>query len=87
MLLVLFNAALSNLVLFRNNFALGRDVTHMFTVRYPPGRLAVAERVPQSFQASTHLFDPASNPNLFQGTLAIIIKVRGHYTAYRPAVN
>ncbi|KAG8903436.1 hypothetical protein FRB99_003285 [Tulasnella sp. 403] len=58
MLLVLFNTALSNLVLFRNNFALSRDVTHMFT----------------SFQASTHLLDPASNPKLFKGMLAILIK-------------
>ncbi|KAG8900672.1 hypothetical protein FRB99_005823 [Tulasnella sp. 403] len=58
MLLVLFNTALSNLVLFRNNFALSRDVANMFT----------------SFQASTHLFDPASNPKLFKGLLAIVIK-------------
>ncbi|KAG8903576.1 hypothetical protein FRB99_003127, partial [Tulasnella sp. 403] len=58
MLLVLFNTALSNLVLFRNNFALSRDIANMFT----------------SFQASTHLFDPASNPKLFKGLLAIVIK-------------
>ncbi|KAG8903433.1 hypothetical protein FRB99_003282 [Tulasnella sp. 403] len=58
MLLVLFNTALSNLVLFRNNFALSRDVAHMFT----------------SFQASTRQFDPASNPKLFKGLLAILIK-------------
>ncbi|KAG8903434.1 hypothetical protein FRB99_003283 [Tulasnella sp. 403] len=58
MLLVLFNTALSNLVLFRNNFALSRDVANMFT----------------SFQASTHLFNPASNPKLFKGLLAIVIK-------------
>ncbi|KAG8988349.1 hypothetical protein FRB94_000889, partial [Tulasnella sp. JGI-2019a] len=31
MLLVLFNTALSNLVIFRNNFALSRDVANMFT--------------------------------------------------------
>ncbi|KAG8946051.1 hypothetical protein FRC03_001516 [Tulasnella sp. 419] len=31
MLLVLLNTAISNLVLFRNNFALSRDVAHMFT--------------------------------------------------------
>ncbi|KAG8855501.1 hypothetical protein FRB96_007005 [Tulasnella sp. 330] len=58
MLLVLFNTALSNLVIFRNNFALSRDVANMFT----------------SFQASTHIFDPASNPKLFKGLLAVVIK-------------
>ncbi|KIO18759.1 hypothetical protein M407DRAFT_31571 [Tulasnella calospora MUT 4182] len=58
MLLVLFNAAISNLVMFRNNFALNRNVSNMFT----------------SFQASACLFDPVKNPNLFKGLLAIIIK-------------
>ncbi|KAG8949929.1 hypothetical protein FRC04_008232 [Tulasnella sp. 424] len=58
MLLVLFNTALSNLVIFRNNFALSRDVANMFT----------------SFQASTHLFDPSANPRLFKGLLTIVIK-------------
>ncbi|KIO19084.1 hypothetical protein M407DRAFT_44020, partial [Tulasnella calospora MUT 4182] len=55
MLLVLFNTALSNLIIFRNNFALSRDVANIF-------------------QASTHLFDPKSNPKLFKGLLAIVIK-------------
>ncbi|KAG8930696.1 hypothetical protein FRC01_002390, partial [Tulasnella sp. 417] len=58
MLLVLFNTALSNLVIFRNNFALSRDVADMFT----------------SFQASTHLFDPSANQRLFKGLLTIVIK-------------
>ncbi|KAF8341346.1 uncharacterized protein EI90DRAFT_1724498 [Cantharellus anzutake] len=58
MLLVLFNVALSNLVLFRNNFALSRDVTELFT----------------SFQSSAAQFEPSANPELFQSTLAIIIK-------------
>ncbi|KAG8926003.1 hypothetical protein FRC01_009457, partial [Tulasnella sp. 417] len=58
MLLVLFNTALSNLVIFRNNFALSRDVANMFT----------------SFQASTHLFDPSANQRLFKGLLTIVIK-------------
>ncbi|KAG8926964.1 hypothetical protein FRC01_008175 [Tulasnella sp. 417] len=58
MLLVLFNTAISNLVMFRNNFAFNRDVANMFT----------------SFQASTRLFDPQNNPSLFKGLLAIIIK-------------
>ncbi|KAI9444004.1 hypothetical protein H4582DRAFT_2189914 [Lactarius indigo] len=57
-LLVLFNTAISNLVLFRNNFTLGRDITSLF----------------QSFQSSTSIFDPASNPSLFQSTLLVIIK-------------
>lgn len=58
MLLVLFNAAISNLVLFRNNFALSRDITGLF----------------QSFQSSSMVLDPAANPTLFQSTLVIIIK-------------
>ncbi|KAI5122457.1 hypothetical protein M0805_008768 [Coniferiporia weirii] len=58
-LLVLFNAAISNLVLFRNNFALSRDITNLF----------------QSFQSSSSILDPDANPTLFQSTLAIIIKV------------
>ncbi|KAG1725513.1 hypothetical protein EDB19DRAFT_1644008 [Suillus lakei] len=57
-LLVLFNTAISNLVLFRNNFALSRDITGLF----------------QSFQSSSTILDPASNPSLFQSTLIIIIK-------------
>ncbi|KAI9437933.1 hypothetical protein BJY52DRAFT_1229957 [Lactarius psammicola] len=57
-LLVLFNTAISNLVLFRNNFALNRDITGLF----------------QSFQSSSSVFDPASNPSLFQSTLVVIIK-------------
>ncbi|THH11646.1 hypothetical protein EW145_g511 [Phellinidium pouzarii] len=57
-LLVLFNAAISNLVLFRNNFALSRDITNLF----------------QSFQSSSSILDPDTNPSLFQSTLVIIIK-------------
>ncbi|KAJ7583113.1 hypothetical protein C8J56DRAFT_202132 [Mycena floridula] len=57
-LLVLFNTAISNLVLFRNNFALSRDITGLF----------------QSFQSSSTVLDPAANPTLFQSTLVIIIK-------------
>ncbi|KAI0089047.1 hypothetical protein BDY19DRAFT_993280 [Irpex rosettiformis] len=57
-LLVLFNTAISNLVLFRNNFALSRDITGLF----------------QSFQSSSTVLDPAVNPSLFQSTLVIIIK-------------
>ncbi|KAI0317532.1 hypothetical protein OF83DRAFT_1171919 [Amylostereum chailletii] len=57
-LLVLFNTAISNLVLFRNNFAMSRDITGLF----------------QSFQSSSSVLDPAMNPTLFQSTLVIIIK-------------
>ncbi|KAI0250874.1 hypothetical protein BJV78DRAFT_526274 [Lactifluus subvellereus] len=57
-LLVLFNTAISNLVLFRNNFALSRDISGLF----------------QSFQSSASVLDPAANPSLFQSTLVIIIK-------------
>jgi hypothetical protein len=60
MLLVLFNTAISNLVLFRNNFAFSRDISGLF----------------QSFQSSASVLDPAANPTLFQSTLVIIIKVR-----------
>ncbi|KAI0250894.1 hypothetical protein BJV78DRAFT_1275616 [Lactifluus subvellereus] len=57
-LLVLFNTAISNLVLFRNNFAFSRDISGLF----------------QSFQSSASVLDPAVNPSLFQSTLVIIIK-------------
>ncbi|TCD67573.1 hypothetical protein EIP91_012270 [Steccherinum ochraceum] len=57
-LLVLFNTALSNLVLFRNNFALSRDIAGLF----------------QSFQSSSTVLDPAANPSLFKSMLMIIIK-------------
>ncbi|KAK7676902.1 hypothetical protein QCA50_020158 [Cerrena zonata] len=57
-LLVLFNTAMSNLVLFRNNFALSRDITGLF----------------HSFQSSSTVLDPAANPILFKSTLVIIIK-------------
>ncbi|KAH9963060.1 hypothetical protein BJV74DRAFT_880022 [Russula compacta] len=57
-LLVLFNTAISNLVLFRNNFAFSRDISGLF----------------QSFQSSASVLDPAANPSLFQSTLVIIIK-------------
>ncbi|KAF8550994.1 hypothetical protein OG21DRAFT_1543721 [Imleria badia] len=57
-LLVLFNTAISNLVLFCNNFALSQDITGLF----------------QSFQSSSTVLDPNANPSLFQSTLVIIIK-------------
>ncbi|KAL4072312.1 hypothetical protein J3A83DRAFT_4188311 [Scleroderma citrinum] len=63
-LLVLFNTAISNLVLFRNNFALSRDITGLF----------------QSFQSSATVLDPKANPSLFQSTLVIIIKVYGKFS-------
>ena len=84
-LLVLFNTAISNLVskshlaitaahlnfrhmqvLFRNNFALSRDITGLF----------------QSFQSSSSVLDPASNPSLFQSTLVVIIKVCSPYLVW-----
>ncbi|KEP46929.1 von willebrand factor type A domain protein, partial [Rhizoctonia solani 123E] len=57
-LLVLFNTAISNLVLFRNNFAISRDIAGLFT----------------SFQSSATVLDPNVNRGLFNSTLAIIIK-------------
>ncbi|KAH8977860.1 hypothetical protein EDB86DRAFT_3157188 [Lactarius hatsudake] len=56
-LLVLFNTAISNLVLFRNNFAMDRDITGLF----------------QSFQSSASILDPAANPSLFQSMLLDVI--------------
>ncbi|KAI0246219.1 hypothetical protein BJV78DRAFT_1286673 [Lactifluus subvellereus] len=55
-LLVLFNTAISNLVLFRNNFAFSRDISGLF----------------QSFQSSASVLDPAANPSLFQSTLDVV---------------
>ncbi|KAG2336307.1 hypothetical protein BDR05DRAFT_1015075 [Suillus weaverae] len=57
-LLVPFNTAIFNLVLFRNNFTLSRDIIGLF----------------QSFQLSATVLDPVASPSLFQSTLAIIIK-------------
>jgi hypothetical protein len=90
-LLVLFNTAISNLVseivtllilaimlsdclaqvLFRNNFALGRDITGLF----------------QSFQSSTSILDPESNPSLFQSTLLVIIKVSENFLRNRATLT
>jgi len=39
-LLVLFNTAISNMILFRNNFALSRDIAGLFTVGSPEDRRA-----------------------------------------------
>ncbi|KAN0134234.1 hypothetical protein V8E53_008006 [Lactarius tabidus] len=58
MLLVLFNAAISNLVLFRNNFPFSRDIGGLF----------------RSFHSSLSILDPACDPSLFQSTLVVIIK-------------
>ncbi|EUC59552.1 hypothetical protein RSOL_318710, partial [Rhizoctonia solani AG-3 Rhs1AP] len=57
-LLVLFNAAMSNMVLFRNNFAISRNIAGLF----------------KSFQSSAAVLDPQSSPELFNSDLAIIIK-------------
>ncbi|KAH7105371.1 hypothetical protein BKA62DRAFT_689459 [Auriculariales sp. MPI-PUGE-AT-0066] len=56
--LVLFNTAISNMILFRNNFALSRDIAGLFT----------------SFQKASTILDPAMNTALFQSRLVIIIK-------------
>ncbi|TFK93593.1 hypothetical protein K466DRAFT_91996 [Polyporus arcularius HHB13444] len=57
-LLVLFNTAISNLVLFRNNYAMSRDIAGLF----------------HSFQSSASVLNPEANPMLFQSALMIIIK-------------
>ncbi|RUS25274.1 hypothetical protein BC938DRAFT_472396 [Jimgerdemannia flammicorona] len=56
--LTLFNAAVSNLILYKNNFALGRDISSMF----------------HRFQDGATIFDPSSTSHMFTSRLAIIIK-------------
>ncbi|KAJ3073522.1 hypothetical protein HDU98_001323 [Podochytrium sp. JEL0797] len=57
--LVLFNTAISNLILFRNNFVLARSIQELFT----------------SFQASSSILDPEKNrPLLFNSYLAVIVR-------------
>ncbi|KAJ3289280.1 hypothetical protein HDU79_004189 [Rhizoclosmatium sp. JEL0117] len=57
--LVLFNTAISNLILFRNNFVLARSIQELFT----------------SFQASSSVLDPEKNrPLLFNSYLAVIVR-------------
>ncbi|RUS29883.1 hypothetical protein BC938DRAFT_480113 [Jimgerdemannia flammicorona] len=58
MFLTLFNAAASNLILYKNNFAIGRDISSMF----------------HSFQAGATIFDPSNTLKMFTARLAIIIK-------------
>ncbi|RUS20070.1 hypothetical protein BC937DRAFT_86448, partial [Endogone sp. FLAS-F59071] len=58
MLLTLFNAAVSNLILYKNNFAIGRDISTMF----------------HSFQDGATTFDPSNTSSMFIARLAIIIK-------------
>ncbi|KAN0136112.1 hypothetical protein V8E53_005972 [Lactarius tabidus] len=55
--LLLFSTAISNLVLFRNNFSFNRDKGELF----------------RWFQSSASILDPAANPTLFQSTLVMII--------------
>ena len=61
-------------VLFRNNFALSRDIASSFKVKGVIHECLLLTHS-QSFQSSTKVLDPAANPTLFQSTLAIIIKV------------
>ncbi|KAG8712967.1 Vacuolar protein sorting-associated protein 13A [Ceratobasidium sp. 423] len=57
-LLVLFNTAISNLVLFHDNFAISTNILNLF----------------KSFQSSATVIDPNVNKRLFNSTLVIIIK-------------
>lgn len=57
-------------VLFRNNFALSRDITNLF----------------QSFQTSSTVLDPDANPTLFQSTLVVIIKVSVQAPSWVPHI-
>ncbi|RUS18258.1 hypothetical protein BC937DRAFT_88981 [Endogone sp. FLAS-F59071] len=56
--LMLFNAAVSNLILYKNNFALGRDISSMF----------------HRFQDGATIFDPSTTSSMFTSRLAIVIK-------------
>ncbi|RUS20076.1 hypothetical protein BC937DRAFT_86413 [Endogone sp. FLAS-F59071] len=56
--LTLFNAAVSNLILYKNNFALGRDISSMF----------------HRFQDGATIFDPSTTSSMFTSRLAIVIK-------------
>lgn len=58
MLLILLNTAISNMVLFRNNFALSRDLQGLF----------------RGFQSCTNSLNPDSNLSLFRSQLQVIIK-------------
>jgi hypothetical protein len=90
-LLVLFNAALANLVCFglrtlRTVLTFARCCS--VTISPFLGTLQILSRSgvsfanasllihSKSFQSSTKVLDPDANPSLFQSTLAIIIKVR-----------
>jgi len=55
-------------ILFRNNFAISRDIAGLF----------------QSFQSSSTVLDPAANPSLFRSLLMIIIKVTPRQTIAAP---
>ncbi|KAK9764513.1 hypothetical protein K7432_007905 [Basidiobolus ranarum] len=57
-LMNLFNAAISNLILFKNDFAIGRDIHDLF----------------QRFQSGATIFDPAQNPSLFHSHMVIVIR-------------
>ncbi|PWN95084.1 hypothetical protein FA09DRAFT_291881, partial [Tilletiopsis washingtonensis] len=57
-LLVLMNAAISNLVIYRNSFSLSREIRTLFG----------------AFQASAGILNPTANPELFRGSLAVVIK-------------
>ncbi|KAF8607194.1 hypothetical protein BDV93DRAFT_552935 [Ceratobasidium sp. AG-I] len=57
-LLVLFNTAISNLVLFRNNLTMSRDIAGLF----------------MRLQSSAMILNPDANRGLFNSVLAIIIK-------------
>ncbi|ORX89069.1 hypothetical protein K493DRAFT_306093 [Basidiobolus meristosporus CBS 931.73] len=57
-LMNLFNAAISNMILFKNDFAIGRDIHDLF----------------QRFQSGATIFDPAQNPSLFHSHMVIVIR-------------
>jgi hypothetical protein len=62
-------------VLFRNNFALSRDIAGLFTVCVQLDARKHLLKLLQSFQSCTKVLDPSSNRTLFHSTLGIIIKV------------
>ncbi|KAG8831073.1 Vacuolar protein sorting-associated protein 13A [Serendipita sp. 399] len=73
-LLVLFQCAISNLILFRQHTAISRALSTLFSVSGAPDPQICFVMPAQSFQHSARILDPDANPSLFQSTLAIIIR-------------
>jgi hypothetical protein len=78
MLLILFNAAISNLVSKLQTIIITISIQPrsqvLFRNDFAPSR--DIDGLFRPFQSSSSVLDPASHPSLFQSTLVVIIKVR-----------